>query len=60
MNGEVRQELRKLYNRWYKGDPLVVNSQSTMISHTKTYARHDTLSAVCFFGHVFLLCDWII
>ncbi|XP_047493446.1 secretin receptor-like [Penaeus chinensis] len=39
MNGEVRQELRKLYNRWYKGDPLVITSQSTLVSHTKTYAR---------------------
>ncbi|XP_063862315.1 parathyroid hormone/parathyroid hormone-related peptide receptor-like isoform X1 [Scylla paramamosain] len=44
MNGEVRQELRKLYNRWYKGDPLVVNSQSTMISHTKTYASRGRTS----------------
>lgn len=39
MNGEVRQELRKLYNRWYKGDPLVMTSHSTLVSHTKTYTR---------------------
>ncbi|KAK3858246.1 hypothetical protein Pcinc_035556 [Petrolisthes cinctipes] len=44
MNGEVRQELRKLYNRWYKGDPLVFNSHSTLISHTKTYASRGRAS----------------
>ncbi|XP_042236023.1 secretin receptor-like isoform X2 [Homarus americanus] len=44
MNGEVRQELRKLYNRWYKGDPLVVTSHSTLVSHTKTYASRGRTS----------------
>ncbi|XP_066989828.1 secretin receptor-like isoform X2 [Macrobrachium rosenbergii] len=42
MNGEVRQELRKLYNRWYKGDPLVLTTHSTQVSNTKTYASGRT------------------
>ncbi|XP_064091537.1 uncharacterized protein LOC135205118 [Macrobrachium nipponense] len=44
MNGEVRQELRKLYNRWYKGDPLVLTTHSTQVSNTKTYARSGRTS----------------
>nr|XP_053633517.1 parathyroid hormone/parathyroid hormone-related peptide receptor-like isoform X2 [Cherax quadricarinatus] len=44
MNGEVRQELRKLYSRLYKGDMLVVNSHSTLVSQTKTYASRGRTS----------------
>nr|XP_045601993.1 parathyroid hormone/parathyroid hormone-related peptide receptor-like isoform X1 [Procambarus clarkii] len=44
MNGEVRQELRKLYNRWFNGDLLILNSHSTLVSQTKTYASRGRTS----------------
>ncbi|XP_076046949.1 uncharacterized protein LOC143028556 isoform X2 [Oratosquilla oratoria] len=47
MNGEVRQELRKLYSKWilhYKGDAFVLTSHSTLVSHTKTYASRGRMS----------------